>query len=231
MRADDPKERMEITRMSRSSWFKIKLFDSVLHFDPGYAGFFQNQGIPTGALKEKADLIFISHSHKDHLQSEALNLLHKEEIKVFAPKSCAEIVGEKQITVCPGSSLFAGNLMVKCVDAYNTPEGHSTRKVHHKGDFVGYLIQTDTWSLYFAGDTDLIPEMSSFGKIDIAFLPIGGTYVMDVGEAAQAVAVLHPTIVIPMHEANTDPETFCELVRKNAGVQVKILKVGETITI
>lgn len=65
-------------------------------------------------------------------------------------------------------------------------ESHSTRKVHHPGDGVGYLIQSPDWFVYFAGDTDRIPEMKELGSPDLAMLPIGGTFVMDPEEAAQA---------------------------------------------
>jgi L-ascorbate metabolism protein UlaG (beta-lactamase superfamily) len=67
-----------------------------------------------------------------------------------------------------------------------------------------------TWAgerLYFAGDTDLIPEMAEI-DCDVALLPIGGTYTMDVEEAAQAVAVIGPQVAVPMHERSADPEQF-----------------------
>ena len=52
--------------------------------------------------------------------------------------------------------------------------------------------------VYFAGDTDHIPEMKDFA-CDIALLPVSGTYVMTVAEAAQAAKTISPQIVIPMH--------------------------------
>jgi L-ascorbate metabolism protein UlaG (beta-lactamase superfamily) len=52
--------------------------------------------------------------------------------------------------------------------------------------------------VYFAGDTDLIPEMKDI-NCDIALLPVSGTYVMTVKEAVQAAQVIRPEIVIPMH--------------------------------
>lgn len=103
------------------------------------------------------------------------------------------------------------------MNAYNTQEGHSTRKVHHKGDFVGYLINLKGKSLYFAGDTDLIPEMKDLGKVDIAFLPIGGTFVMDIEEAVAAVCVIDPNITFPMHQSNENLQIFKSAVKSNLG--------------
>jgi len=59
-----------------------------------------------------------------------------------------------------------GDIEIKPVDAYNTEQGSSTRKVHHKGYGVGYLIGIGTNTIYHAGDTDFIPEMRGFGGID-----------------------------------------------------------------
>lgn len=63
---------VSITKLSKSSWSKIKVNNEVIHIDPGYIGYFENQGIPGNELKEKADLILVTHFHKDHLQHEAL---------------------------------------------------------------------------------------------------------------------------------------------------------------
>ena len=64
---------------------------------------------------------------------------------------------------------------------------------------MGYLITlSDGTVIYHAGDTDFIPEMKSL-KVDIALLPVSGTYVMTADEAIQAANTFQPKIVIPMH--------------------------------
>ena len=52
--------------------------------------------------------------------------------------------------------------------------------------------------LYHAGDTDFIPEMKDF-DVDIALLPVSGTYVMHSEQAARAAIAINPKIAIPMH--------------------------------
>ena len=132
-------------------------------------------------LNDKADIVLVSHHHKDHPQPEALARIIKPDSLVIAPGSCkGRIKGDKVRFIKPGDAIKDGDIIITAVDAYNTQEGHSTRKVHHKGDFVGYLIQIKGMTIYFAGDTDVIPEMSGLGKVDLAFLPIGGTFVMDI---------------------------------------------------
>jgi L-ascorbate metabolism protein UlaG (beta-lactamase superfamily) len=131
---------LEITRLSKAAWFKIITKDSVVHIDPGYTGYFKNQGIPLEALEQKANLILISHFHKDHLQPEALERICTEETRIIAPKSCAGKIKQPFLGVEPGDEISAAETNIKVVDAYNTPDGHSTRKVHHKGVFAGYTI-------------------------------------------------------------------------------------------
>jgi L-ascorbate metabolism protein UlaG (beta-lactamase superfamily) len=222
------KIKMIITRISKSSWFKIKTADHVIHFDPGYIGYFQNQGIPEKELEEKADLVFITHFHMDHLQPEALNRISDDKTIIVAPISCTEVIDRKITVVKPDESLTLNGIQIKTTQAYNTPEGRSTKKAHHKGDFVGYTIVVEDKVIYHTGDTDLIPEMGKLGKVDVALLPVGGTYTMDMEEALNAVKIIQPKLVIPMHESDNDLAIFKEEVAKSAiASRVVIFKIGE----
>ena len=53
--------------------------------------------------------------------------------------------------------------------------------------------------IYHAGDTDLIPEMKDLGEIDVAMLPMGGTFTMDVDEMIQAANIIKAKVTVPMH--------------------------------
>jgi L-ascorbate metabolism protein UlaG (beta-lactamase superfamily) len=218
--------KLVITRLSRASWFKIESRNLVLHFDPGYTGYFQNQGIPLIEIEDKADLILITHFHKDHLQPEAINRILGKKTVIVATSNCVDRIKSNIIVIKPGDSLNIEAINIRVVDAYNTKEGHSTRKVHHRGNFVGYLVSFENGRIYFAGDTDHIPEMKNLGKVDIAFLPIGGTFVMDIEEAVNAVMEIKPRIVIPMHQSKNDPEVFKKEVLSKTSSEIIILNVG-----
>jgi L-ascorbate metabolism protein UlaG (beta-lactamase superfamily) len=220
-------ELLEITRLSGASWFKIKSENQIIHFDPGYTGYFQNQRIPLQELEDKADLILISHFHKDHLQPEALEKIVNEDSKILAPQSCTDRIKYRFTCIKPGDFQNFGEIKIKAVDAYNTDEGHSTRKVHHKGAFVGYQVYLDGKWIYFAGDTDFIPEMSGLGKTDIALLPIGGTFVMDIEEAVKATLLINPKLIIPMHQSKNDPNVFKNNLLSKFSVEVRVLGIGE----
>ena len=127
----------------------------------------------------------------------------------------------------PGESVSYGYLTVRAVHAYNTPEGKSTKKVHHKGNGVGYLIQSTGKTIYHAGDTDIIPEMTSLGRVDLAFLPIGGTYTMNLEEAVEAAALIRPKMVIPIHHLRADAKIFKNILEKKMKVKVILPGIGE----
>jgi L-ascorbate metabolism protein UlaG (beta-lactamase superfamily) len=66
---------------------------------------------------------------------------------------------------------------------------------------VGYIFKLNGKKIYHAGDTDFIQEMKLLkdDNLDVAMLPIGGTYTMEVDEAARAANVICAKITIPMH--------------------------------
>ena len=82
----------------------------------------------------------------------------------------------------------------------------------------------DGVSVYHAGDTDKIPEMKDY-KCDVALLPVGGTYTMNIEEAADAAVVNSPKVAIPMHYGETvgradDGKKFAELLKGKIEVQI-----------
>jgi len=218
---------ISITKLSASSWFKIKTDDTILYIDPGYIGDFKAQEIPESELEEKADIIFITHFHMDHFQPEALDKIRKEETIIIAPQNGADKIEGNFKAVKPEEELNIKNIKINVVNAYNTPEGHSTKKFHHKGEWVGYLITLNGKTIYHAGDTDFIPEMKEFRNINVALLPIGGTFTMDIPEAVEAVLTIKPEVIIPMHMKDVDPEEFKKIVEEKSDIKVILLKIGE----
>ena len=70
--------------------------------------------------------------------------------------------------------------------------------------------------------------MTELGKIDIAMLPIGGTYTMDVNEAIKAANVIKAKITIPMHYKNLLKEKSKEAENKfKDGVQSEVVVMEE----
>lgn len=218
-----------------NSWFQIKTGDKVIYIDPAYlkpmfSDYLKNTGAEESSELpedlEKADMILITHEHPDHCSSATVNALKQEDTLIIAPKTCADELNEDIKIVTSGEELSYGNVQIKVVDAYNTESGRSKMKFHKKGKSVGYLITLEGKTIYHAGDTDVIPEMKEFGHVDIALIPTGGTYTMDMEEAVDAVRTVKPEIVIPMHMKDSDPNEFKKIVEEKSDIKVVPLEIG-----
>lgn len=225
------------------SWFQIKANNKVIYIDPAYLKTnFKNypskiefstwpdeiDGLPEKNL-EKADLILITHHHKDHCKQVTTNRLKNEKTLIFAPEICVKELGENIELVKSGDIFNWNGIKITVVEAYNTLDGHSTKKFHKKGVSVGYLVDIGGKTIYHAGDTDFILEMKEFEGVDVALVPIGGTFTMDIEEAVEAVIAINPKFVIPMHMREEDPEEFKKLVEEKSDISVIPLKTGQSL--
>lgn len=153
--------------------------------------------------QEKGDLIFITHAHPDHLSTEDITPLLKEDSVVIATLDCLEdldIPQEQKQAVAANTFYTVKGVPFSAVPAYNTHPDRLNFHPKEKG-WVGYIITVNNQKIYHAGDTDFIPEMNDLAKenLDIAMLPIGGTYTMDADEAIKAANAIKAKITIPIH--------------------------------
>jgi len=161
--------------------------------------------VPKGM--DSADIVLITHDHFDHKDVKSIMNLADEETVVIYPKGCL-VEGYKSCEISgAGEKLEIKGVKIETVPAYNI-----NKPYHKKGSGVGYIVEMDGVRIYHAGDTDRTPEMRNI-KVDVALLPIGGTYTMDVKEAVEAAGDIRAEYYIPMHygaiegtEAN--PEEF-----------------------
>lgn len=162
---------------------------------------------------DQADIILITHSHYDHCSIKDIQKLVKQGTEIFIPPDCQSKLNHfdniKVNLVQPNKVYSSGGTKIETIPAYNI-----NKKFHPRAnDWVGYIVTVNKKRIYHAGDTDFIPEMKSLKSIDIALLPIGGTYTMDVEEAAAAANAIKPKFVIPMHYndiegTSADPKRF-----------------------
>ena len=179
--------------------------------------------------KDKADLILITHDHFDHFSLEDINKIRKNSTIVVGPEELKGKIDGNLKLLKPFQSIIIDNIKIEAVPSYNVNKFKAPGKVFHpkEDNKLGFIITIDNKKIYHAGDTDLIQEMSRLKNIEIALLPISGTYVMTPEEAAQAVDIIKPRIAIPMHWGKIlatikDAERFKRLVGNRC--QVEILK-------
>lgn len=207
---------MSATLLDRIKWlghdgFEITVDDKKIMIDP-----FQVQG------QRAADIILVTHVHHDHCSVDDIaRLIKPDSVIVTEPESAKKLTDLcKDIRIVkPGDRLTVSGIAIEAVPAYNT-----NKQFHPKEKrWLGFIVTIDDTRVYHAGDTDLIPEMSEL-SVDIALLPVSGTYVMTAAEAVQAAKAIGPKTAIPMHYDSivgsaADAQTFkaaldgvCEVV-------------------
>ena len=167
----------------------------------------------------KADYIFITHEHFDHLDTTAINTLTGDKTRLFTNQSCADILGYG-IVMANGDMLqLADDFAVEAVPAYNTTEGR--QNFHPKGRDNGFILTLDGLKIYIAGDTEDIPEMAELKDIDIAFLPCNQPYTMTVEQLLNAARMIKPKVLFPYHYGQTDVSGIPSLLEAD-GIEVRI---------
>jgi len=184
---------------------------------------------------EKADIILITHGHYDHCSVSDIKTLIKEGTKIFLTADAQSKITRFDIPIDiqivePNQEFNIGETKISTFPAYNID-----KPFHQKGEgWVGYLVKINGLIIYFAGDTDLIPEMQKLtghkqpDKTFVAILPIGGRFTMNVEEAFEAAKLIQPSLAIPMHYGaiigtKEDAQEFVSLC-KQEGIDAKILE-------
>ncbi len=154
--------------------------------------------------EQPVDYIFVSHQHFDHCDPVSIRKLLKNSTRIIAPSCCERELSEfgQQLELLKDKEKHK---LKQCIywalPAYNVNKFRTPNEVFHPKDMggVGFVVEVDGFRMYHAGDTDRIPEMDGLKKLDLAFLPISGTFVMTLEEAIEAAQILKPKMVIPMH--------------------------------
>jgi L-ascorbate metabolism protein UlaG (beta-lactamase superfamily) len=178
-----------------------------------------------------ADFILVSHDHHDHCSPEDVNRIRHLDTMVVANPRAAQQLGPGVNVLRPWQMAASiHDVLVRAVPAYTINKAYHAKSY----DALGFIISIRKWDIYFAGDTDLIPEMDKI-SCDVALLPVGGVFTMDYVEAAELTNRLRPRYAIPMHygsEVSGSAENgrrFCELVAD--GIQALELTNENTTTV
>lgn len=178
----------------------------------------------------RADLLLITHEHFDHLSADDIGKVVSTATRVVAPNVCEGELSKLRLQttyVSPGSHVKLSGVEMDAVPAYNLNKFRSPGQVFHpkQDGRVGYVLNLDGVRFYHAGDTDAIPEMKNLA-VDVAFLPVSGTYVMTAEEAASAANAMKIKVAIPMHYgaivgSRADAEKFKSLANKEVVILEK----------
>jgi len=170
----------------------------------------------------KADIIVITHEHRDHLDPEALAAIRMEETSVVCTARCAAQLEGAQVLENGDSTLVRG-LPIEAVPAYNlVHKRESGEPFHPRGHGNGYVITFGDLRVLIAGDTENTPELKSLRDLDVAFLPMNLPYTMTPEMVAEAAVAMRPRILYPYHFGTTDPSELVNLLADEPDIEVRI---------
>lgn len=183
------------------------------YVDPSGAADWQNM--------PKADAIFITHEHFDHLNPQVINTLQHPQTLIFANEASVKKAGFGT-TIAVGETKRALDISIEAVPAYNlTPDRLQFHPQQRKDN--GYVLTFGKKRIYVAGDTECTPEMKALKNIDIAFLPCNLPYTMTPAEAAQAARTFLPKVLYPYHQGKSDPAEVKKLLADLKDIDVRVL--------
>jgi len=173
---------MDITYLGHSS-FKIKGKDTTVINDP-----FDPDMVGLKFGKQTADIVTISHDHKDHNRVDLVD-------------------GVKMVINCPGEYETSG------VSVIGIKTYHDDKKGKERGKNTIYVIEIDGVRILHLGDLGhklSDKQLDEIGDIDVLMIPVGGIYTINAEEATSIARNIEANIVIPMHyqTKGLNPKTF-----------------------
>jgi len=167
----------------RGSSIRIRRMGLEIHVDPSGVG-----------EDSSADLILLTHPHYDNFSEDDIARVRTPNTIVVAPATMKKQLADADHFMRAGDMIQLDGFDVLAVPAHNVD-----KKFHTAGDgWLGYVFTIGDTNYYHAGDTDLLPSMRNI-RCDVAFLPCGGHYTMDVEKAAQAAEACGAQVLVPIH--------------------------------
>lgn len=224
----------EVERLVKVTWFghaafRIEIANKIVLVDPWL------DGNPTSPVKAsditKADIVYVTHDHGDHV-GDAFDICKRTNATFVAAVELGDYAEENGVKNVAGLNI-GGSVEIEGVKLLVTQAFHTDSR----GTPTGVIIEGEGKTVYHAGDTGLFGDMSLFGelyKLDLALIPIGGYYTMSAREATEAVKLLKPKAVIPMHYKTfpvlaQSADEFVKNVREKVPkVRVVVLNPGES---
>lgn len=180
--------------------------------------------------------IFVTHGHGDHM-GDTINIAKRNKALIITNHEISAYLSKFKLRThamhIGGRTKFDFGT-VKMTNALHGSGISENGNMIYGGNPGGFIIEVNGKKIYHAGDTGLTYDMKLLEdeKIDVAFLPIGGNYTMDIEDALKAVDFIKPKTVVPMHYntfgiIKADPEIF----KSKASSNVIILNVNESMNV
>ncbi len=236
---------MKLTYYGHSCFLLETTQGHKLLFDPFVSGneTAQKQGVNRQTLIDiRPTYILLSHAHEDHtLDAEAVSKATKAPIVgVWEIHQYYTKCGCATVPLNVGGTLHHTNKQESSLSVKLVPAIHSSSFADgsYGGVPVGFVVREGDYTLYYAGDTCLNLEMELIAEqyqLDLAILPIGGTFTMDVEDAVEAALLLDVEHVVGVHYDTFEPIKIDKEEAKKkfdeVGIQLHLLEVGASLDI
>lgn len=224
---------------------------NVLLIDPWLTNPLNPNGEDDIANLDRADLILITHGHSDHV-GDAFAIAQNTQAKLVStadlgtalvqagyPEALA--TGEMQGNFGGELTLLEGDVKVAFIPAvHSSTIGTDGNPAAFAGNPGGFLVTVkDGPVIYHTGDTDLFSDIalvSQFRDVDVMLTCIGDQYTMGPARAAEAVKLVNPKLVVPMHYGiftlpGTPDEFEQALNQLDLSTQLRVMSAGETLAL
>jgi L-ascorbate metabolism protein UlaG (beta-lactamase superfamily) len=210
---------VELTPMGHAH-VQIEYAGKVIQIDP--------TGASNLAAAKPADIIIVTDVHGDHMDPPSIDKVKKATTVYVAPKALEGKFPGKTEIIANGETKTVDGISIMAVGAYNLTRGPEAGKLFHdKGRGNGYVLTLGGKRIYFAGDTECVPEIKALTNIDVAFVPMNLPYTMTPQEAADCVKAFKPKIVYPYHyrgmgaTPEQNQQAFVAAMKGTAGIEVR----------
>jgi L-ascorbate metabolism protein UlaG (beta-lactamase superfamily) len=226
---------MKLTFFGHAS-FSIEVMGKTLLFDPFISPNPAAKTIDISSLK--ADYIFLSHGHGDHI-ADAVAIAKNTGAKCVGAAEVEGWLNKNDVTNTHGMNHggfinfdFGRVKGVNAIHSSSFPDGS------YAGNPMGFVFNTAEADFYYSGDTALTMDMQlipSWANLKFSVLPIGGNFTMDVQDAVKAAEFIKCDRIIGVHydtfpPIKIDTESAVKVFEK-AGKKLLLPKIGETIEV
>jgi L-ascorbate metabolism protein UlaG (beta-lactamase superfamily) len=213
---------------------------------------------PNPVLPGAPDAVLISHLHADHFHLPSIKNIPGEPLLIvprgatgLVAKGLGSAYADRCVELVPGEETTVGTVRVKAVHAAHDGNRGAWSRKHLQA--MGFIVEgaTRTW---FGGDTGLFDDMSGFGPLDLALIPVGGWGPslsaeghLDPAGGAEALRRVKAAWAVPVHYGTFWPigmgrvrphmfhgpgtEFARRAARSSPDTHVRVLTHGETLTI
>jgi L-ascorbate metabolism protein UlaG (beta-lactamase superfamily) len=221
---------MQINYLGHSA-IELVLSQTRLLIDPFITG---NPVAKVKATEFSPSYILLTHAHGDHV-GDTESIAKQSQATLISSHEIVNYMASKGVTghgMNPGGSFQFPFGKVKF-----TPAWHSSSfdDGTYGGMPMGVIVEADGKRIYHAGDTALFTDMSLISRkpLDLALLPIGDNFTMGPEDAVEAVKLLKPKTVIPIHYntfelINQDAQAFKRAVETETSSLCVVLSPNET---